>query len=223
MGTQTFNIENIEMSALNPTPGNDPPAPNGRPPAEFWLVRHGQTDWNLEGRYQGQVDRPLNETGLQQARELAQKLAGTHFDAVYSSDLQRALATARILAGGREVIVDRRLREINQGALEGKLFAAIQDEFPELISNRRANPLDTRPPGGESLAEVAERVTAFADQAAAQHPGQRVLLVSHGLALAILLTCTQGLGVETAFKLIPGNAEPKVITWPCNHRKENPS
>ena len=94
---------------------------------EIWIVRHGQTDWNVEGRYQGQADRPLNAVGLAQAQQAAEQLRGRDFAAIYSSDLQRARVTAEIIAGqlGLPVQVDRRLREVNQGEWEGLLTADI--------------------------------------------------------------------------------------------------
>ncbi len=186
--------------------------PNVR--TELWLVRHGQTDWNVEGRYQGQADMPLNEIGIRQAYDLAEKIKGVDFASVYSSDLQRALSTAEILAGGKEFKVDRRLREIHQGEWEGQLFSVIRHRYAEFFENCRMNPLESRPPGGESLQEVADRVRACIDEIAACHQGERVLIVSHGLAIATLITASQGLPLLSAFDLIPDNAEPKIIFWP---------
>jgi 2,3-bisphosphoglycerate-dependent phosphoglycerate mutase len=125
---------------------------------EFWLVRHGQTDWNVEGRFQGQAEMPLNETGEDQVKELAQKLRKTNFHGIYSSDLKRALDTARYLANGNHVQIDRRLREVNQGEWEGMLYGSIKDLYPAHMQKRREDPLNARPPGGESLAELADRV-----------------------------------------------------------------
>ncbi|MCX7975779.1 MAG: histidine phosphatase family protein [Bellilinea sp.] len=181
---------------------------------ELWLVRHGQTDWNVEGRYQGQADMPLNEIGLKQARELAIKISEIDFEAVYSSDLQRALTTAQILARDKQVNIDRRLREIHQGEWEGQLFSVIRQRYADFFQSREQNPLESRPPGGESLQEVAERVKACVDEIAKRHQGKRILVVSHGLAIATLIAAAKGLPLSHSFELIPDNAEPQIIFWP---------
>ncbi|MEW6502694.1 MAG: histidine phosphatase family protein [Chloroflexota bacterium] len=181
---------------------------------ELWLVRHGQTDWNVEGRYQGQADMPLNDIGIKQACDLAERLKGVHFSAIYSSDLKRAFTTAKILAGEKEVRVDQRLREIHQGEWEGQLFSVIRQRYANFFEIRRENPLESRPPGGESLKEVSERVSSCVNEIASRHPGERVLIVSHGLAIATLVATSRGLPLWEAFELIPNNAEPEIIFWP---------
>lgn len=106
---------------------------------ELWLVRHGQTDWNLANIVQGHSDIPLNDTGLTQARELAEKLAGTHFDALYCSDLIRARQTADILAESLnlEVVIEPRIREIRQGVWEGYSIPDILQMFPEEFRRKK--------------------------------------------------------------------------------------
>jgi probable phosphoglycerate mutase len=184
--------------------------------AEIWLIRHGQTDWNQEGRYQGQTDIPLNNNGIQQAQELALKLEGLHFASIYSSDLQRALTTAQIIAGrlGLPLMIDPRLREIHQGQWEGMLFSEVARRFPREIALRHIDPLSARPPGGESVQEVAQRVAAAANDIAQKHPGQRVIIASHGLAIATLLARANHHTLKSVFSLIPDNASISVICWP---------
>jgi alpha-ribazole phosphatase len=184
--------------------------------AELWLVRHGQTDWNVEGRYQGQSDVPLNEAGLNQARLLAESLRGSHFDALYCSDLKRASRTAEILGQelGLPVIVDHRLREICQGEWEGLLVDEIARRFSASVSAWENRTREVRAPGGESVAEVAARVAQAADAIALAHPGQRILIVSHGLALATLICQSQGIPLAEVYSHIPDNAHPAVIQWP---------
>ncbi|WP_299028760.1 alpha-ribazole phosphatase [uncultured Thermanaerothrix sp.] len=193
------------------------PKPSCHPTqCEIWAVRHGQTDWNLEGRYQGQTDVPLNTTGIEQAKHVAASLDGHHFAAIYSSDLKRAHDTALILAARVHcpVIVDPRLREIHQGEWEGMQFSEVVARFPHHISQRQEQPLQVRPPGGESVLEVAQRMAAAANDIASRHPGQRVLLVSHGLAIATLIVQASHFPFERVFSLIPDNASITVICWP---------
>ncbi len=180
---------------------------------EMWLVRHGQTDWNLAGIYQGQSDIPLNATGIKQASELALKLKGTHFDAIYSSDLKRARQTAEIIAEqvGAPVFIDPRLREIKQGVWEGMTIEEVKQKFapdfnrdPELINVPRAE-------GAESLAEVITRMVEAANEIHNRHNGSRVLLASHGLAVAVLYLTVNQSSFLNVYKHIPENGQPLVI------------
>jgi broad specificity phosphatase PhoE len=181
------------------------------------LVRHGETDWNREGRYQGQADPPLNETGRAQAESLARQLEGRSLEAIYSSDLQRAYDTARRIASrlGLPLQVDRRLREINQGEWEGMLVTDIMARYPTEWASRQQDRLHTRPPGGETLVELAQRLWVAVDEIALRYPVGPVLIVSHGLALATLLCRVDGIPLEQAHTLIPDNALVKQITWPA--------
>lgn len=151
------------------------------------LARHGETDWNLERRVQGHSDRALNETGLAQAQALAAELAGEHLDAVYASDLARALDTARAIADARglEVIPVPDLRERNFGTWEGLRDDEVLARFPQA---------HTGPWGdAETHEELAERTLAALRRIAAVHPEGRVLVVSHGGPLrAVLRHCGVG-------------------------------
>ncbi len=182
---------------------------------ELCLVRHGQTDWNLEGRYMGQSDIPLNATGRIQADSLAGKLKGHLFSAIYTSDLQRAQATADAIAAVLDlpVIADTRLREINQGDWEGKFVDSIRNQYAELWKQRTTDPASIRPPGGETVMEVAERVYAAVEDIAFIHPTGSVLIVSHGLALATVLCRVRGIPIGQAYSVIPENTEPVWVEW----------
>ena len=181
----------------------------------LWLVRHGQTDWNAAGRWQGQSEVPLNAQGRAQAAALAARLNGTPFEAVYSSDLPRARVTAEIIAQqlGLPVRCDGRLREINHGQWEGLLGSEIPARDPAAWAARERDPLHTPSPGGESPVQVAARVWAAADDIARAHPAGPVIVVSHGFALATLLCRARGLPLEQARELIPENVQPEVIEW----------
>jgi len=182
---------------------------------QFCLVRHGQTDWNVEGRYAGQSDVALNENGLRQARSAAEQLRGKSFAAVYSSDLGRARQTAEIIASSLDlpVITEPRLKEINQGEWEGQHVDVIKARYRDLWMDRQSDPTNVRPPGGETVAEVAERVYAALDDIACIHPDADVLIVSHGLALATIICKVKGLPVGRAYEVIPENATPIWVQW----------
>jgi alpha-ribazole phosphatase len=172
------------------------------------LVRHGETDWNVEGRYQGQSDVPLNANGLAQAEALAGQLRGESFAAIYSSDLARASQTAEVLAGGSGATVhyDPRLREIDQGEWEGLLLKEIETRYAEAFERRRSDPLSTRPPGGESVGQVRRRVLEVIDEIRRGFPKETIVIVSHGLAIALIKVYLAGLPVESVWDHIPANA-----------------
>jgi uncharacterized phosphatase len=154
------------------------------------LVRHGETDWNLERRVQGQTDTPLNETGRRQAEALARELANERIDAVYASDLRRALDTARAIAGPRGLGVHLvpELREKNFGSWEGLTDDEVLERFPEA----RTGPWGD----AETPDDVVERVLGALRHIAERHPGDQVLVVSHGGPLrAVLRHCAVN-GVE---------------------------
>ncbi len=182
---------------------------------ELWLVRHGQTDWNLEGRLQGQLDVPLNETGLEQVRTLAEKLKTNKFDAIYSSDLMRARQTAGIIseALGLPVTYDCRLREISQGEVEGMLFSDVIQRFENALADRTRDPVNSRLPGGESVAELAARFLECVDEIASIKHDYPVLVVAHGLAIATMLCQARGYPMETVHSHIQENATAEIIQW----------
>jgi broad specificity phosphatase PhoE len=141
------------------------------------LARHGETDWNRDGRFQGWADPPLNETGRGQAQALATQLADVPIDAVFSSDLRRAHETALIVAEphGIAVVVDQGLREIDVGSWSGLTLAEIGERFPGAEHH-----------DGETREEHLARVLAAVERIACAHPGDRILIVSHGGSLRTL-------------------------------------
>jgi broad specificity phosphatase PhoE len=184
---------------------------------DLWLVRHGQTDWNLTGRWQGQSpDAPtLNETGRAQAIALRELLRDVRFAALYSSDLLRSRATAELLAEplGLTVTLEPRLREINLGAWEGMLSEDIEAQYPQELTERKRDPWHARAPGGESPREVAERVRAAVDEIAERHRGEAVLIVAHGLSLAVIICHAGNIPLEQVYEHIPENARLQRVQW----------
>lgn len=182
---------------------------------QLCLIRHGQTDWNLAGRYQGQSDVPLNATGRAQAQTISQILKDQSFAALYSSDLGRARETAEIIGEmlSLPVQLEPRLREIHQGEWEGQLSTVIRARYADLWQERLVDPASVRPPGGETVGEVAARVWAALDEIAQQHPNDSVIIVSHGLALATAICKAQNIPVGQAYNFIPENVQPVWIEW----------
>ena len=144
---------------------------------ELWLVRHGETEWNKEGRIQGQMNSQLSSLGILQAKRLAKRLQGEHFDYIYASDSERAQHTARLVFPERDLILDARLRELNYGVLEGKTVAEFSPEEAKMRQAMYADPLHNRAEGGETWLELIERVAKWL---AALPEGGRVIAFSHG-------------------------------------------
>ena len=148
----------------------------------LFVFRHGQTDWNLEGRLQGHIDTPLNATGLAQAEALAEQLRAHRLDAVVSSDLARALTTARIIAEalGVPVNIDHGLRETNVGAAEGLLWEDAKTRFGAGLTERWYSDGDAAFPGGETGLATLTRGLAALRRFATSHPYRRIGVSTHG-------------------------------------------
>jgi len=185
---------------------------------DLLLIRHGQTDWNRDGRWQGQLDVPLNAHGLEQAAALAEALSIEPLDAIFTSDLRRARQTAELLAAatGAPVVEDRRLREIHLGRWQGLTQQEMSLAQDEALVRFRANPADAPPPEGETVVEVQLRMQAAVDDALQIHPRGRVAIVSHGLALAALKASLLGLGFDTGWQRESANAEAEVFRLPAS-------
>jgi broad specificity phosphatase PhoE len=159
----------------------------------IFLARHGETDWNSERRWQGHADRPLNDVGRAQARELAESLADRTIDVVYSSDLLRAHETALIVAErlALPVDVDPGLREVDVGDWSGRVHTEIEGLDPD--GYRRWQEGGKGWAGGESYEEMGERVVAAVLRLAARHPGETVLIVTHGGSIRACRATAAGL------------------------------
>lgn len=151
-------------------------------------IRHGQTAWNAIGRIQGQLDVPLDATGLMQAQRLAEALADAGIDALYASDLSRAAQTAAAVAErtGLAIRTDVGLRERGFGEFEGQTHADIERLWPDHALRWRQRDPAYGPAGGETLAAFDARSVACAARIAARHPGQTIALVAHGGVLDCL-------------------------------------
>ena len=184
---------------------------------KWFLVRHGQTAYNLEGRAQGQSESPLNDAGVEQARAIAERLRDEEFAVCLTSDLRRVLDTAKPIVAGRDIrsIKSTRLREKDFGEIEGKTFAEVERESPELFRRLFADDPDFAPPGGESDRRLIERVAAEVDALTASGDipdGANILVVAHGGTIRSLITHLMGLPPETLWRFLISNASLSTLT-----------
>ena len=196
------------------------------------LVRHGETDWNREGRIQGQTDIPLNARGLKQAKDVARKLASLKIEHIFSSPLERALRTAQEISDhkGIGVIVDERLREMSQGEWDGKRPADLAATSPKYAAFQR-DPLLTTPPGGESVVDVFRRVRSFLAERV-EPLGGNIVIAAHKVILAVIATAVNahldkrrgtsiralgeedvGENLHNLWTFLPHNAEIRELQW----------
>ena len=166
--------------------------------ADFIFIRHGETNWNREQRFQGQIDVPLNATGHRQAQRLAEALATERFDLMVSSDLQRARQTAQPLEQrhARNARVHMALREQSFGVLEGLDVPAIKTRHPQLWAQWLRHDADYALPDGESARQFHARVIAAVRELAEAHGGKTLLVVTHGGVLDMLWRTAHGLSLN---------------------------
>lgn len=148
----------------------------------LFAVRHGETEWNLAGKFQGHLDSPLTESGIQQAQALADDLAGRGIEALYSSDLGRAMQTAHIIGERLELPVhaDECFRERRLGILQGMSKGEFREKYPNEWAAFASGEPDYEVPGGESAKQLYTRCIERGIELAGRHVGQRILIVSHG-------------------------------------------
>jgi alpha-ribazole phosphatase/probable phosphoglycerate mutase len=172
------------------------------------LVRHGETEWNRLGRYQGYARTSLNERGRWQAEQVARRLANWDIDAIYTSDLPRAFETAEPIAGrlGLPLRSTDALREIDVGEWEGLTVPEIQAQYAENWSAWLADPIHTPRQRGESFAELAERVNKAFRAWEVAHAGETVLAVTHGGPIQSLVCTVIGLPLHFRWRLKISNA-----------------
>ena len=178
-------------------------------------IRHGETAWNVDTRIQGHLDIPLNDTGLWQARQLARALADEPVAAIYTSDLQRARATAQAVADttGAPLTPEPDLRERSFGHFQGRTFAQIEAELPEDALRWRKRDPHYAPEGGESLTALRERINATVHRLAARHPGELVVLVAHGGVLDVIYRLATGQEIQAPRTWQLANAAINRLLW----------
>jgi probable phosphoglycerate mutase len=162
-------------------------------PTKLLLIRHAQTEWNIQRRFQGHGNSPITEEGQEQLQRLKSRLAGVEFDVVYSSDLGRTMETSQMLSGKKR-IEEPRLRERGVGVLEGLNLEQIMAKHAEAFQAFRAGDKDHQIDGGESLQTALNRAWEFLEEMPVKHAGAELAAVSH--AGLIRLICKQILGLK---------------------------
>lgn len=156
----------------------------------IYLTRHGQTLWNIEKRLQGRENSPLTEDGIERAKELRDRIKGMNIDVIYSSPIERALNTANIIKGDKniEVITDDGLMEMCFGDYEGRRTDEVMKENPswDIGLIMKGNTILSAP-NGENLAEVRDRVSKTMDRIIEENRGKTILIVAHGITLKALM------------------------------------
>lgn len=153
---------------------------------EIVLLRHGATDWNLQGRCQGSSDRSLNEVGVRQAEQIARQLSSETVHAVYSSNLRRARHTAQLVSRPHAlpVLIEDDIRELDHGELEGLTFSQIKEQYSVFLERWRTAPAQLQVPGGERLVDVAQRAWNGLNRITGRHAaGETVIVVSHNFPI----------------------------------------
>jgi broad specificity phosphatase PhoE len=181
----------------------------------LFLVRHGETDWNRDGRYQGQTDIPLNAVGRRQAALLRDRLRDEQFTSCYSSSLGRAVETAEIVLGGRDrpILRTSGLNELNYGDWEGLVTAEIIARFPDAWAAFIADPVRNAPPGGETRARLRDRVDGVLQAISAEYLGRDVslLVAAHGGTIRALVASILNISLYDLWKLRQDNAALTIV------------
>jgi alpha-ribazole phosphatase len=169
----------------------------------IYLIRHGEIAGSEEFRYNGQTDIPLSAKGVRQYRALAERLREVPVAACYSSDLSRCVRGAEILTHGREtpLLLRNELRELSFGEWEGMTWNELTERFPEDWKNRMENFIIFRPPGGENLLDLRDRVVPLIREIVNGHPGEEVFVVGHGGANRIILLDALGAPPSSMFRI----------------------
>jgi len=185
-----------------------------------YLVRHGQTLWNAEGRHQGKMDSALSALGRSQAALLARALAPVPLAAVYSSPLSRAWETALVIAAPHRLSVApvAELREISLGAWEGLTEGEITQRFGDVVARRRGDPIGVVPPGGESLAQVQARALRAMREILVGHDDATIAVVAHGAVNKMILLTALDAPLSSYWRIRQDNAGISIVDFRGAHK-----
>ena len=174
---------------------------------KWFIVRHGETEWNALGRIQGHTDISLSEMGSQQSGLVSLRLADVAFDVAYCSDLRRSVETAQKILGQRSVPLHTTssLREYDKGVFEGLTVEQTKELYPELYEASLIKDLDFAPPGGESTRQTSDRIATFIRNLRKHHEDDTVLIVGHGGALRAVFVALMELPLEANWRFLLDN------------------
>ena len=180
---------------------------------QLYIVRHGETVWNREGRIQGHTNVGLSHQGMEQARLLGQRLKPVPFDAAYASDLSRAADTAAVILDGRDVPISPtpRLREYHKGAFEGMTEGELRSQYPNEYPGYVSKDLDYAPEGGESTRAVSERMASIINEIKERHLNDTVLIVGHGGSLRAAMMALLGMSLDANWRFLFGNCHLTIV------------
>lgn len=179
------------------------------------FIRHGQTEWNVTGRYQGQSDVQLSEEGRQQAVKLAENFPVGKVDAIYASDLQRAMVTAETIAKKFDLKVQAEpaFRELSFGDWEGLTYQQIVDKWEDAMANFLQHPDILEIPGGESFPQVQKRAVKRLDELIQKHDGQTIVVVAHGAVLRTMLTAALHMPLQYLWSIRQFNTAVNIVRY----------
>lgn len=185
----------------------------------FYIMRHGETDYNRNGRYQGQSDIPLNDEGRRQSQALGVRMRALPLDIIYTSDLSRAQETARSIAFGRTVALDPRLREVHVGRVQGMTNEEIARAEPAFWAALEREPDRTPFPGGENAYDVQARALEAFQAIRQRYPEGKVAVVTHGGLIKMVVADILGLSLAERHRIVLDNCGLTVVEWGDQRRR----
>lgn len=180
------------------------------------LVRHGETQWNKEGRYQGQIDTELSEEGYRQTELVADALKDVHLDAFYGSPLKRSYLTAQMVAkfhNNAEVKIEPRFTEISHGEWEGLLSSEVDSKYGDMVKDWKDKPHTVHMPGGEHLEQVQQRSMAALYDIVKSHPNQTVLIAAHDAINKVIICGVLEIGLQNFWRVKQDNTGISILEF----------
>ena len=181
----------------------------------FYIVRHGQTNWNILGKTQGHGNSDLTAKGIEQATELAESIVNYPIDYIYSSDLGRAVQTAQILGDKLNIKVKETeaLREMGFGEWEGLLIDEIKANYANVYATWRNEPHLAQIPGGETLHLIKDRVDSFIQSLNEKYDDKHILLVTHSVTVRVMLLAFLNSGMENIYRIKQDNTALNIVEY----------